>query len=126
VGALEPGGRCNIDNVDGQEQPGRARLSPRQPSNIWLYGWAIDPTSPAAPDATFVLVEGPTASYFAPLRSERRGDLGANLGNPAYADAAFRASLDGGDLVSGTYRVTIVTESAEHLRTCATGLQIII
>jgi hypothetical protein len=122
-GTFGAGGRCNIDIADGHAPP-PATLIPRDLANIWLAGWAVDPSAARSPDATYVVLRAAGASYYAPTVTGRRPEVAQALAHPGWDRAGFRASLSANGLAHGNYAVGLVTLTQGVLRACRTSLQI--
>jgi hypothetical protein len=116
----QSGGECGIEATAAVPQGGELALSRSRPELI--QGWAIYREDKTKPSNVYLkLASGGDASYFAPVTMESRAGLGIRLGDETLDNAAFKATLDLGDVPAGEYTVQVAQRVGEKILLCATG-----
>jgi hypothetical protein len=126
-GALEPGGKCNLEVLDGmvlREQPATLKGG----AHALLAGWALDAAGTVAPDAVSLRFSSPKAGPFYGVASRRLVRDDVNQTNPvvarATAESGFEFAFDADQLPEGTYTVTIVMKVGDKFYICDNGRKV--
>jgi hypothetical protein len=123
-GAWEPGGKCNLEVLDGVVLSGQPATL-KGGAHALLAGWALDAAGTVAPDAVSLRFSSPKAGPFYGVASRRLVRDDVNQTNPviarATAESGFEFAFDADQLPEGTYSVTIVMKVADKFFTCDNG-----
>jgi hypothetical protein len=122
--AIEGGGKCNLERVNGQVFLNEAIVVPRS-GELQLEGWIINQSGTASMERIWLRASaGSKVLYSSTEAGLKRPDIVTAFGSPSYEASGFSAQMDSSKQPGGDYSLTLIGLSKGRAYMCDNGRRI--
>ena len=104
-----------VGNLDEAVDATTASTTVHQSDNLFVSGWAADPTDGSRIPSLNVLIDGTIAGIAS--QGVSRPDVASATGNASYGSSGYNVSLSAAGLSLGTHSITVVAKGSNNLST---------